>query len=170
MLGKAVQDAMNEQIKNELYSAYQYLSMAAYCESENLPGFAHWMRAQFREETEHAMKFYDFILDRNGRVVLQAIEGPVVDFGSPLEVFEQALEHEQGVTAMINDLYGLAVRENDYASQTFLQWFVTEQVEEEKNAGDVVETLKMIGDSSEALFLLDRELGQRGNDEQAGAG
>ena len=163
MLGEAVQDAMNEQIKNELYSAYQYLSMAAYCESVNLPGFAHWMRTQAREETEHAMRFYDFILDRNGRVVLRAIEGPVVDFGSPLEVFEQALEHEQRVTAMINDLYGLAVSENDYASQTFLQWFVTEQVEEEKNAGDVVETLKMVGDRSEALFLLDRELGRRGN-------
>ena len=163
MLGKVVQDAMNEQIKNELYSAYQYLSMAAYCESVNLPGFARWMRIQAREETEHAMKFYDFILDRNGRVVLQAIEGPVVDFGSPLEVFEQALEHEQRVTAMINDLYALAVKENDYASQTFLQWFVTEQVEEEKNARDVVETLKMVGDRSEALFLLDRELGRRGN-------
>ncbi len=167
MLGKAIQDAMNEQMKNEFYSAYQYLSMAAYCESENLPGFAHWMRTQAREETEHAMKFYDFILDRNGRVVLRAIEEPVVEFGSPLEVFERALEHEQRVTAMINDLYGLAVTENDYASQTFLQWFVTEQVEEEKNAGDVVETLKMIGDKSEALFLLDRELSRRGDDEQA---
>ena len=166
MLGEAIQDAMNEQIKNELYSAYQYLSMAAYCESANLPGFASWMRAQAREETEHAMKFYDFILDRNGQVVLQAIEGPVVGFGSPLEVFERALDHEQKVTAMINDLYGLAVAENDYASQTFLQWFVTEQVEEEKNAGDVVETLKMVGDKSEALFLLDRELGQRRSAEE----
>ena len=161
MLGPEIQDAMNEQIKSELYSAYQYLSMAAYCESANLPGFASWMRAQAREETEHAMKFYDFVLDRSGRVVLRGIEGPVVEFGSPLEVFEWALGHEQKVTAMINDLYGLAVRENDYASQAFLQWFVTEQVEEEKNTGDVVETLKMIGDKSEALFLLDRELGQR---------
>jgi ferritin len=168
MLGEAIQDAMNEQMKNEFYAAYQYLSMAAYCESENLPGFAHWMRTQAREETEHAMKFYDFILDRNGRVVLRAIEEPVVEFGSPLEVFERALEHEQRVTAMINDLYGLAARENDYASQTFLQWFVTEQVEEEKNTGDVVETLKMIGDKSEALFLLDRELARRGDDEQPG--
>src|SRR5919199_4254987 len=166
MLGKAVQDAMNEQIKNELYSAYQYLSMAAYCESVNLPGFARWMRTQAREETEHAMKLYDFILDRNGRVVLQAIEGPVIEFGSPLEVFEQALEQEQKVTAMINDLYGLALKESDYASQAFLQWFVTEQVEEEKNAGDVAETLKMVGDKSEALFLLDRELGQRRAEEQ----
>jgi ferritin len=161
MLGKAVEDAMNEQIKNELFSAYQYLSMAAYCESENLPGFAHWMRAQAREETVHAIKFYDFVLERSGSVVLQAIDGPLVEFGSPLEVFEKALEHERKVTAMINDLYGLAARENDYASQTFLQWFVTEQVEEEKNAEDVVETLKMIGDGSEALFLLDRELGRR---------
>jgi ferritin len=170
MLGKAVQEAMNEQIKNELYSAYQYLAMAAYCESANLPGFAHWMRTQAREETEHAMKFYDFILDRSGRVVLQTIDQPVADFSSPLEVFEQALEHEQMVTAMINDLYGLAVTENDYASQTFLQWFVTEQVEEEKNAGDVVETLKMVGDKSEALFLLDRELAGRATDEQPGPG
>jgi ferritin len=165
MFGEAIQSAMNEQMKNEFFAAYQYLSMAAYCESQNLPGFAHWMRTQAREETEHAMKFYDFILDRNGHVVLQAIDGPVVEFGSPLEVFERALEHEQRVTAMINDLYGLVVRENDYASQTFLQWFVTEQVEEEKNTGDVVETLKMIGDKSEALFLLDRELAHRGNDE-----
>ena len=166
MLGPEIQDAMNEQIKSELYSAYQYLSMAAYCESANLPGFASWMRAQAREETDHAMKFYDFVLDRSGRVVLRGIEGPMVEFGSPLEVFEWALSHEQKVTAMINDLYGLAVRENDYASQAFLQWFVTEQVEEEKNTGDVVETLKMIGDKSEALFLLDRELGQRRVEEQ----
>jgi ferritin len=166
LLGTAIEEAMNEQIKNELFSAYQYLSMAAYCESENLPGFAQWMRAQSREEMEHAMKFYDFILERNGRVALRALDGPLVEFGSPLEVFEQALEHERRVTAMINDLYALAVRENDYASQTFLQWFVTEQVEEEKNAGDVVETLKMVGDKSEALFLLDRELGQRRMEEQ----
>jgi ferritin len=166
MLGETIQDAMNQQIKNELYSAYQYLAMAAYCESVNLSGFAHWMRTQSQEETQHAMKFYDFILDRNGRVVLQAIEGPLIEFGSPLEVFEQALEQEQKVTAMINDLYGLAVKESDYASQAFLQWFVTEQVEEEKNAGDVAETLKMVGDKSEMLFLLDRELGQRGKSEQ----
>ena len=168
MLSKTVQDAMNEQIKNEFYSAYQYLSMAAYCESENLPGFAHWMRIQAREEVEHAMKFYDFVLDRGGRVLLQAIDQPVIEFGSPVEVFEQALENEQRVTATISNLYGLAARENDYASQTFLQWFVTEQVEEEKNAGDVVETLKMVGGKSEALFLLDRELGSRGDDEQPG--
>ncbi len=124
------------------------------------------MRDQFQEELQHALKFYDFVLERGGRVTLRAIDAPLVEFGSPLEVFEKALEQEQKVTAMINDLYGLAAKENDYASQTFLQWFVTEQVEEEKNAGDVVETLKMVGGSSEALFLLDRELGRRGDDGQ----
>ena len=165
LLSKTVQDAMNEQINNELYSAHQYLSIAAYCESVNLPGFAYWMRIQAQEEREHAMKFYDFILDRNGRVVLQAIEQPIIEFSSPLEVFEQALDQEQEVTAEINDLYRLALSENDYASQAFLQWFVMEQVEEEKNVGDVIQTLKMIGDKNEALFLLDRELGQRENKE-----
>jgi ferritin len=164
MLSKAIQDAINEQIKNELYSAHQYLSMAAYCESVNLPGFAHWMLAQAQEEREHAMKFYTFLLNRKGRVILQAIEQPVVEFGSPLEVFEQALEQEQQVTAQINELYGLTTSENDYASLAFLQWFLTEQVEEEKNVGDVLETLNMIGDEGEALFLFDRELGKRGNE------
>ena len=164
MLSKAIQDAINEQIKNELYSAHQYLSMSAYCESVNLPGFAHWMQAQAQEEREHAMKFYNFLLNRKGRVILQAIEQPVVEFGSPLEVFEQALEQEQQVTAQINELYGLTTSENDYASQAFLQWFLTEQVEEEKNVGDVLETLNMIGDEGEALFLFDRELGKRGNE------
>jgi ferritin len=164
MLSKAIQDAINEQIKNELYSAHQYLSMSAYCESVNLPGFAHWMQAQAQEEREHAMKFYNFLLNRKGRVILQAIEQPVVEFGSPLEVFEQALEQEQQVTAQINELYRLITSENDYASQAFLQWFLTEQVEEEKNVGDVLETLNMIGDEGEALFLFDRELGKRGNE------
>jgi ferritin len=164
MLSKAIQNAINEQIKNELYSAHQYLSMSAYCESVNLPGFAHWMQAQAQEEREHAMKFYNFLLNRKGRVILQAIEQPVVEFGSPLEVFEQALEQEQQVTAQINELYGLTTSENDYASQAFLQWFLTEQVEEEKNVGDVLETLNIIGVEGEALFLFDRELGKRGNE------
>jgi ferritin len=166
MLSKAIQEAMNEQIKNELYSAHQYLSMSAYCESATLPGFAHWMLTQAQEEREHAMKFYNFILDRDGRVVLRAIDQPVVEFGSPLEAFEQALEQEQKVTSQINELYGLAASENDYASQAFLQWFVMEQVEEEKNVRDVLETLNMVGDESEALFLLDRELGGRGRNEE----
>jgi ferritin len=164
MLSKAIQDAINEQIKNELHSAHQYLSMSAYCESVTLPGFAHWMRAQAQEEREHAMKFYDFLLNRKGRVILQAIDQPVVEFGSPRQVFEQALDQEQKVTAQINELYGLTASENDYASQVFLQWFLTEQVEEEKNVGDVLETLTMLGDEGEALFLFDMELGKRGKE------
>ncbi len=161
MLSKTVQDAMNEQIKNELYSAYLYLSMSAYCESINLPGFAHWMRVQFEEEVGHAMKFFEFIYDRGGRVVLQAIDQPPVEFESPFHVFAQTLEHEQKVTAMIHDLYALAAQEKDHASQVFLQWFVTEQVEEEASATQIVETLKMIGEQGHALIMLDRELGKR---------
>jgi ferritin len=161
-MNKKVQDAMNAQIKNELDSAYLYLSMAAYCESINLPGCAHWMRMQDEEERIHAMKFYDFIHERGGRVILQALDQPKAEFESPLDVFEKTLEHEQKVTALINDLYALAVEEKDYASQIFLQWFITEQVEEEDSASQVIETLKMIGDSNQGLLMLDRELSRRG--------
>jgi ferritin len=164
MLSNRLQDAMNEQIKNELYSAYLYLSMSAYCDAANLPGFAHWMQMQAQEEQAHAMKFYEFIYERGGRVVLQAIDQPPVEFQSPLAVFEETLEHEQKVTAMIHDLYALAVEEKDYASQAFLQWFVTEQVEEEASATQILETLNMIGDKGHALLMLDRELGRRGAD------
>ncbi|MEE8389445.1 MAG: ferritin, partial [Anaerolineae bacterium] len=131
MLKQTVQDAMNEQIKHEFYSAYLYLSMAAHCESINLPGFAHWMRIQEQEEKIHGIKFFDFIHERGSRVVLQAIDQPPAEFKSPLDVFEKVLEHEQTVTELINDLYALAIQERDYASQVFLQWFITEQVEEE---------------------------------------
>ena len=161
MLNQTVQDAMNEQIKNELYSAYLYLSMSAYCESINLPGFANWMRMQEQEEKMHAIKFYDFIHERGGRVILQAIDQPQSDFQSPLDVFEKTLEHEKKVTAMINNLYALAVQEKDYASQIFLQWFVTEQVEEEDNASQIIEMLKMVGDSHHGLWMLDKELAGR---------
>ena len=168
MLGKTIQDAMNEQIKHEFHSAYVYLSMTAYCEAANLPGFAHWMRLQAAEEVEHALKFFNFINDRSGRVQLQAIDQPPVEFASPLDVFEQALAHEQHITGLINRIYGLAVQEQDYASQAFLQWFVTEQVEEEKNASDVVERLKLAGDSKHALLMLDTELGARKAEEEGG--
>jgi len=163
VLNKKVQDAINEQIKNELYSAYLYLSMAAYSEASNLPGLAHWMRLQSQEEVEHAMKFFDFINDRGGRVVLQAIDQPPTEFESPLAIFEQTLEHERKVTAMINQLYELALRENDYPSQVLLQWFIEEQVEEEKNAEQILQTLKMIGDKPQGLVMVDRELGRRGD-------
>lgn len=131
-LSKKMLDAFNGQIKEELYSSYIYLSMAAYCESLNLPGFAHWMRAQSQEELEHAMKFYEFVLERGGRVALQALGQPPAEYEGPLGVFKETLKHEQFITGCIGNLYGLAVAEKDYASQIFLQWFVKEQVEEER--------------------------------------
>ena len=146
MLSKAMQDAINEQIKNELYSAYLYPSMSAYCESINLPGFAHWMRVQHGEETGHAMKFYDYVFDRGGRVVLQAIEKPPVEYKSVQDVFKETLEHERKVTAMIYNLCSLAAKENDYATTEMLQWFVKEQVEEEKSAAQIIEQLKLTDD------------------------
>jgi ferritin len=161
MLSKVVEDAINEQIKNELYSAYLYLAMSAHFEAANLPGSAHWMRLQSQEEVEHAMKFFDYVNERGGRVVLQVIDQPPVEFKLPLDIFQQALEHEQKVTGMINNLYALAVKENDYPTQVMLQWFIEEQVEEEKSAGDVVEQLRMIGDHTQGLFMLDRQLGAR---------
>jgi ferritin len=162
MMNQAVQDAMNEQIKNELYSAYLYLSMAAYFEAEDFQGFAHWMRAQAEEEQAHAMKFFDFINERGGRVTLHAIEQPPTTWTSPLDVFETTLEHEETVTSLIHKLYALSLEENDYASQVFLQWFVDEQVEEEANANQIVAQLKMVDGKAQGLLMLDRALGQRG--------
>ncbi len=161
MMGERLQEAINEQINKELYSAYLYLSMAAYCEAESLPGFAGWMRAQAQEEQAHAMRFFDYINTRGGRVVLKAIEVPPPVWKSPLEMLEQVLDHERKVTGMINLLYQLALRENDYATQIELQWFITEQVEEEESASAVVEQLKRIGDQPMGLLMLDRDLGQR---------
>lgn len=157
----AVRDAVGEQIKHEFYSAYLYLSMAGSFEVANFTGFAHWMRQQAREEMEHAMKFFDFLLDRGEEVRLQAIEAPPYAFRSPLDTFEQALEHEKEVTSLIHDLYELAVRENDYPAQVLLNWFVAEQVEEEKSATEIVERLRMAGEDGAALLLLDREMGER---------
>jgi ferritin len=161
MLKENINKEMNDQIQREIASAYIYLSMVAYLDTKTLPGFAHWMRMQFQEEMNHAMKFFDYINDRGNRVVLQAIEQPPVEFESPLEVFEMALAHEKKVTGHINDLYALAAQENDYASQTLLQWFIEEQVEEEKSAGDMVDMLKLVGDNTHALLMLDREAAQR---------
>ena len=164
-IGKTMQDAFNNQIQAELYSSYLYLSMAAYYESQNLPGFAHWMRLQADEEREHAMRFFEHIIDRGGQVELQAIEAPPVDFESPLAVFKAAYEHEQKVTALIHDLFKLSNENADFSSRSMLQWFVDEQVEEEKSALDVVEQLEMVGDHKMGIFMVDRELGKR----QAGA-
>lgn len=161
MIKPAVQDAINDQINHELFAAYIYLSMSAYFESTNLPGFATWMRAQAQEEIVHGMKLFDFLNDRGGRVVLKAVEAPPTEFKSPLEVFEQALKHEQKVTGMISTLYETAAKANDFAAQVALQWFITEQVEEEKTADLMVEQLKMIGNDRPAMLMLDRELGLR---------
>jgi ferritin len=161
MLSKAMQDAINEQIKNELYSAYLYLSMSAYCESNNLPGFAHWMRRQYEEEVTHGLKFFDYLTERGASVTLKAIDQPPADFKSPLAMFQQTLAHEQKVTGLIHDIYALAVKENDYASQVELQWFIKEQVEEEKSASEIVEQLKMMGEHGPSLIMMDRHLASR---------
>ena len=160
-LSNTLQNALNEHINQEFQSSYLYLSMSAYCESTNLPGFAHWMRVQSREEYEHTMKLFDFVNDREGRVMLQPICQPALEFESPLGVMQQVLDHERQVSQLINALYEVAVMEEDYATQVHLQWFITEQVEEEKVASNIVEQLKMIGGKGDALLFLDRELGAR---------
>jgi ferritin len=161
MMSNSMQDALNEQMKHEFYSAYLYLSMSAYCEAMNLPGLSHWMRAQAQEEAKHAMKIFDHILDRGGRVSLDQIDRPPAQFATPREVFDQAHRHEQQVTASINRVYGLAMDERDFASKVFLDWFVQEQVEEEKTSGLLAEQLRMVGEDRPGLLMLDRELGQR---------
>ena len=167
MLSQRLQDAINGQIQHEFYSAYLYLSMSAHFATVHLPGCARWMRLQSQEEALHAMKLFDFVLEREGRVVLQAIEQPPAKFKSPVNVFQQALEHERKVTGMIHRLYELAAKDNYYATQVMLQWFIEEQVEEERTANDIVEQLKMIGDQPAALFILDKDLGARGAGEKA---
>lgn len=160
-LGKNLENALNDQIREELASAYIYLSMAAYLETLNLPGFAHWMRAQSNEEMQHAIKFYEHIYERGGRVLLQAIGQPPADFEGPVDVFEKALKHEQYISSRIVDLYKLAQKEEEFASFSLLQWFVDEQVEEEESALEVLEQLRMIGDKGQGLLMLDRQLAQR---------
>lgn len=170
MISQTMQNAFNEQMKHEFYSSYLYLSMSAYCDSTNLPGLAQWMRSQATEEMNHAMKIFDHLLDRGGRIQLYPIEQPPVDFASAREVFDQAHRHEQQVTASINAVYGLAMDERDFASRVFLDWFVQEQVEEEKTSGLLAEQLKMVGDDRPGLLMLDRELGQRRGGHAGGEG
>ncbi len=158
MLSKDMEAAFNEQVNSELYSAYLYLAMAAYFETLNLNGFAHWMKIQFQEEQMHALKIVDFISERGGRVHLQAIAEPPVEWDSPLKVFEHTMEHEQDVTQKINKLVDLAIKGSDHASNNFLQWFVSEQVEEEASVDAVLQQLRLVGDAGHALFMIDREL------------
>lgn len=161
MIGKKMEKALNAQVNAEYYSSYLYLSMAAYFESIDLPGFANWMRVQVQEENFHALKFYDHIIERNGRVNLEAIEAPPTEWSSPMNAFEETLKHEQKVTSLINDLVYLAREERDNASEIFLQWFVSEQVEEEDSVNTILGQLKLVKSSPEALFMLDKELAQR---------
>ena len=166
MLSDTMQEALNAQLNAEAFSSYLYLSMAAYFEAENLLGFANWMRVQSEEETMHAMKFYDYINERNGRVLLRALEAPQTEWASPLAAFEDAFKHEQYITGRINDLTNLALKEGDHATWSFLQWFVDEQVEEESSVDAVIQDLKRVADFPAGLFMLDRELGQRGPEEE----
>jgi len=154
-------DAFNEQIKNEFYSAYMYLSMSAYFADLGLPGFAAWMRVQAQEEVTHATKMYDYVLARGEKVVLKAIDAPPATWESPLEVMKAGLEHEKFVTKCLNELTDLAVKEKDHASQIFLSWYITEQVEEEQSFGDIVNALKLIKGEGQGLLMMDRELGAR---------
>jgi len=156
-----VQDAINEQIQAEFQSAYHYLAMSARFEEMNLRGAAQWMRVQWEEETVHAMKFYDFLIRRSGTPELMQLDAPETDFGTPMEAFEEVLKHEQYISKRIHDLYELAVKEHDYPLQTLLHWFIDEQVEEEENAQEIIDSLRLAGNTGQGLFLIDRELGQR---------
>jgi ferritin len=161
MLKDKIEKALNAQMNFELSSSYLYLAMAAYFESENLSGFAHWMKIQSGEEYGHAMKIYSYINQRNGRVNLSKIEAPKSAWKDAAEVFSETLKHEQKVTSTIDDIVNLTITEKDHATNTYLQWFVTEQVEEEATAMNILEKIKMVGNNKNGLFLLDREMGMR---------
>jgi len=163
-VNKSIQTALNEQIAAELYSAYLYLAMSAHFVEQNFHGFGTWMRGQADEELRHAMRLYGYLLDRGGHVRLGAVDAPPAAFGTPLEIFEAALAHEQEVTASIHTIYELARSKKDYATEIELQWFVTEQVEEESSAELAVEQLRRAGTDVSALLLLDHQFGQRGGD------
>lgn len=161
MISKKVEKAFNEQINAEMFSFYLYLAMSAWLAEKGFAGMSTWMKIQADEEMIHAMKFYDHILERNGSVKLTAIEGPKITWKAPLDIFKAALEHEQMITGRINNLMKLSHEESDYASTSFLQWFVDEQVEEEANAQNIIDQMSMVSGNPAALFMVDRELGAR---------
>jgi ferritin len=161
MIKEKILKVLNKQINEELYSSYLYLSMSTYFSSLNFDGFAKWMRMQSAEEYGHGMKIYDYVLQRDGKVVLSKIETPKAVWKSPLEVFQETLKHEQHISASINNIVNLAIQEKDHATSQFFQWFIGEQVEEEANATNILEKMKMVGDNKSGLFMLDRELGHR---------
>lgn len=161
MIKKEMLDALNEQINAESYSAYMYLSMAAYFENMGLSGFAHWMKVQYQEEAAHAIKFFNYVTERGGKVELKAISQVPVEFDGIVDIYEKTLVHENHVTDLINNLMNVAVSVSDHASQSFLKWFIDEQVEEEANVEKILATLKLINGQGNGIFMMDRELGQR---------
>ena len=161
MLNKRIEEELNKQINAEIWSAYLYLSMSAYFEDKNLPGFANWMKVQYQEELTHALKIFDYVNERGGKVILQPIEEVKTEWRDTVEVFEETLKHEQHVTGLINNLVNVAIEEKDHATNNMLQWFVSEQVEEEAAADEILQQLKMLHGKKEGVFMLDRELKQR---------
>ncbi len=158
MLSNSLQKAINEQINKEFYSSYLYLAMAAHFDAKALPGFASWMKAQASEEWSHGMKFYEYLYEVNSSASLSAIAAPPSSFGTPEEIFKTVLEHEQGVTASIKAIYDMARAENDPKTELMLHWFINEQVEEEKNAQDILDKLKMTGGNSFGIMFLDQHV------------
>lgn len=161
MLNKKLEEALNAQINAEFWSAYLYLSMSSDMSDKGMAGVANWFAIQFKEEQDHAMKFFNYVISRGGKVTLRPIEKVDTEWKSPLAAFEQTLQHEEKVTSLINDLYALAEQEKDYATQSMLKWFIDEQVEEEENAKAIIDTLKLIGDNGYGLYQLDKELATR---------
>ena len=167
MISERMAAELNKQINAELYSSYLYLSMSAWCDNAGYRGFSSWMRVQAEEEYAHAMKFYDYMLDVGGKIALDTIEKPQTEWDSPYELFEAVKEHELYVTKLINDLVAVAIEEKDYATNIFLQWFVTEQIEEVATASEIIDKFRMIGKNKESFYFLDKELGERGAATQA---
>ena len=161
MLSKKMKKELNEQINREMYSAYLYMSMSSHCNSIGLPGFENWFMVQYNEEMEHAMKIYDYVNSQGGKVKLMAIDEPLSDFKNPMDMFQKTLKHEQFITKCINELVDLSINEKDHATQIFLQWFVTEQIEEEGNDNDIISKLELAGSKGNGLFLIDKELSTR---------
>ena len=161
MLKKKIEDALNAQINAEMWSAYLYLSMAAYCHAQGQPGMGKWFEVQFKEEQDHAKILFNYVISRNGKVDLRPIEAVPTEWNGILNVFESSLRHEQSITESINKLFALTSEENDYATQSMLQWFIDEQVEEEENVQTIIDNLKMIKDNVYGIYMIDKELGQR---------
>jgi len=161
MLKQKMQDALNEQINKELYSSYLYYSMSAYAQSIGLPGIANWMKIQAQEELTHANKFFYYVHERNGKVLLKPIDAVDTEFGSVIELFERVLEHEEYVTSLVNGLVDISIEVSDHATRSFLMWFVDEQVEEEANVSEIIDNLKMVEGKGQGLFMIDKDLGAR---------